>query len=74
MSPAELRGYVRARAWSEVRRQSQNLVAERNVSADFANDLMANALDRTTHAILRQPPPQPTMPLPAPHIQLRIAG
>jgi hypothetical protein len=71
---AELRGYVRARGWDVVRQQTNKLRAERNLSNEFAAELMTRALDRAAYAIVRQRPRQQTMPLPAPHVQLRIAG
>jgi hypothetical protein len=74
MSAAEFRGYARARAQNVVRQQSVKLMAERNVSADLTNTIISRALDRTAHTILRRPQRQPVMPLPAAHVQLRIAG
>jgi hypothetical protein len=74
MCAAEVRGYVRARAWSVVRQHSCELARERNVPAELVGSLVSRALDRTAHAILRQPPRQMVMPLHAPHVQLRIAG
>jgi hypothetical protein len=70
----ELRGYVRARAWSIVRQQTDKLCAERNLSADFAATLMSRAMDRTAHAVARQRPRKQVTSLPTPHVQLRIAG
>jgi hypothetical protein len=74
MPLAELRGYLRARGWSVVREQTRKLLAERNLPADLADSLMSRTLDRTAHVLARQPVRQPVMPLPAAHVQLRIAG
>jgi hypothetical protein len=74
MCLAELRGYLRARAWSVVRQQTRKLLAERNLPADLADSLMSRTLDRTAHTLVRQPIRQPVMPLPTAHVQLRIAG
>ena len=74
MTVAERRGYVRARAHRMVRVQARRVAAERGISAESFDQLIMRALDRTAQLIVRQPLRQTVMPLPAAHVQLRIAG
>jgi hypothetical protein len=74
MCSAELRGYVRARAHCIVRVQAERAAAECGVPAGSFDALVASALDRTVQLVARQPVPLPVMPLPVPHVRLRIAG
>jgi hypothetical protein len=74
MSAAELRGYVRARAFHTVRMQTRLVAREFQIPGDNLEAIELRALERTTQLVVRQPLRQPIMPLPAAHVQLRIAG
>jgi len=74
MSAAELRGYVRARAVRTVRRQAERIASERGLTAAHSEQLVHQALERTTHLVARQLMMRPLVDvtsLPAP---VRIAG
>ena len=72
MTPAELRGYVRARVHRVVRRQT--LAAVPGQSASELETLVQSALQRTTQLIVSQPQALPVTALPSVHVRLRIAG
>jgi hypothetical protein len=74
MRTAELNGYVQARAHRIVREQARNAAMQRGLPVSSFEGLVLPALQRTAQLIARQPRAQAIMPLPAPHVQLRIAG
>jgi hypothetical protein len=74
MGAAELRGYVRARARSVVRTEVEPAVAHGRVSATEADDLIAAALERTVHLVIREIQTPPVVDIPAPHVPLRSAA
>lgn len=74
MAAAELRGYIRARALSAVRGYVQQAVAERRLSPRQANDLIATALERTVHLVVRELQAPPIIAIPTPHVPLRAAA
>jgi hypothetical protein len=73
MSPAELRGYVRAYALPYVRYEAAQLVSLEWPRKAF-DELAAIALDRATHLIVTQLKLQPVAAVPVPHVRLRIAA
>ena len=73
MSPAELRGYVRAYALPFVRNEAAQLVSFEWPRRAF-NQLAAVALDQATHLVVAQLKQQPISAVPSPHVRLRIAA
>jgi hypothetical protein len=73
MSPAELRGYVRAYALPYVRNEAAQLVSLEWPRRAF-NELAAVALDQTTHLVVTQLRMHPVAAVPVPHVRLRIAA
>jgi len=74
MSVAELRGYVRARALHAVRAQTFQAVAGRRLQRTKVDDLIAAALERTLHLLIRDFLAPPVATIPTPHVRLRIAS
>lgn len=70
---AELRGYVRAHAISQVQNEARQLVGNDWPQAAF-NDLVATALELATHSLLQQLKGNLTVAVPTPHIRLRHAA
>ncbi len=54
MSVSELRGYVRARAIRSVHEQAQETTAKRGEQISLRDPLVARALERTVHLVVRQ--------------------
>ena len=73
MSPAELRGYVRAHAMPYVFDEAIQLVG-RELPKEDLHSLIAVALEQTTHLVVRQLKAHPVVAMPTPHIRLRIAA
>jgi hypothetical protein len=74
MSRAELRGYVRSHAAPFVRAEANQLVGYEWPRKDF-NEFVAAALEHATHLVVEQWKHNSTvMPMPAPHVRLRIAA
>jgi len=73
MSPAELRGYVRAYALPFVRNEAAQLVSFEWPRRAF-DQLAASALDQATHLVVSQLKLPPVAAVPAPHVRLRIAA
>ena len=73
LSPAELRGYVRAHAMPIVREEAIQLVGRELPKSDM-NALILAALEQATHLVVRQMKAHPVVAMPAPHIRLRIAA
>jgi|SRR5687768_13402115 hypothetical protein len=73
MSPAELRGYVRAHAMPFVYDEAIQLVGRELPIADL-NSLVASAVEQTSHLVARQLKAHPIVAVPTPHIRLRIAA
>jgi hypothetical protein len=74
MDAAEMRGYVRARVYSDVRRCVTQATADCRLSHVAAEDLLARALERTTQLIVRQRPARPQAAETYPPPRLRRAG
>jgi hypothetical protein len=73
MSPAELRGYVRAFALPCVREEALHLVSSEWPRKAF-DELVAAALEQTTHIVITRLKTNPVVAVPVPHIRLRIAA
>ena len=73
MSPAELRGYVRAHAMPFVWNEAIQLVGRELPKADMSALIVA-ALEQATHLVVRQLKAHPVVAMPTPHIRLRIAA
>jgi hypothetical protein len=73
MSPAELRGYVRAYALPYVHNEVAQLVSLEWPRRAF-NELAAVALDQTTHLVVTQLKTHPVSTVPVPHVRLRAAA
>jgi len=73
MSPAELRGYVRAYALPFVRYEAAQLVSLEWPRKAF-NELAAVALDQATHLVATQLKSHPVASVPMPHVRLRMAA
>jgi hypothetical protein len=73
MSPAELRGYVRAYALPCVCDEALQLVGREWPKAAF-KELVATALEQATHLVVRQIKANPIVSMPTPHVRLRIAA
>ena len=73
MSPAELRGYVRAYAFPFVHEEAAQLVSLEWPRKAFAG-LVAAALDQATHLIAMHLKSHPVSAVPVPHVRLRIAA
>jgi hypothetical protein len=73
MSPAELRGYVRAFALPCVREEALHLVSREWPRKAF-DELVAAALEQTTHIVITRLKTFTVAPVPAPHIRLRLAA
>src|SRR5688572_92998 len=54
MSAAELRGYVRARATQPVRIHAEQILALHRRQEAMLDELVARALERTVHQIVRE--------------------
>ncbi len=54
MSVSELRGYVRARAIQPVYKQAQETLAKSGEQISLRDPLVARALERTVHLVVRQ--------------------
>jgi hypothetical protein len=66
MSPAELWGYARARTTPTVRRLVRQRVAEGRLHPRVASDVLAWAVERTAHMIVRQQMMRPIAKAPLP--------
>jgi hypothetical protein len=73
MSPAELRGYVRAYAFPFVHEEVAQLVSLEWPRKAF-NALAAAALDQAVHLVAMQLKSRPVAAMPVPHVRLRIAA
>jgi hypothetical protein len=73
MSAAQLRGYVRARAWSHVSAELQDAAATGRVRRSQAIELAARALEQTVHIVVAANTAAPVIAMPMPHIGRRAA-
>ena len=64
MNVAELRGYVRARAFRPVRRLAEQIAAERGWASDLASDLLNRTLERSVQLVMRRLTAQPLVLVP----------
>jgi hypothetical protein len=74
MSAAELRGYVRARAAQPIRVHAEQILALHRRQDAMLDEVVARALERTVHQIVRQSMMQPVVNMPAAHVRLRAAA
>jgi hypothetical protein len=74
MSAAELRGYLRARAWNDVRAAVRRNVAERRGQFAQERELVTDVLERMVYLALREHFVPPVVSIPMPHVQLRAAA
>jgi hypothetical protein len=74
MSPAELRGYVRAHAWPAICAELRQFTMSKRRSQANADDLAARALEQTVHLVTRAYATAPVIVMPMPHIALRAAA
>jgi len=74
MSPAELRGYVRARATRPVRVHARQALAHHRMQDTLLDDLVQSVLERTVHLLVREFLVQPVVAMPAAHVRLRAAA
>jgi hypothetical protein len=73
LSSDELRGYVRARAMGPTRLLIHELAGARRMSIDQENQLVARALDRTVHTVIREMS-RPVVTAPPAWLPLRAAA
>jgi hypothetical protein len=73
MSPAELRGYVQAHALAVVRDEATLLVSRAWPTMAFA-ELVAAALEQTTHLVVLRLKSPPVVTVPTSHVRLRRAA
>jgi hypothetical protein len=73
MSPAELRGYLRAHTLPHVQSEARQLVGSHFPQEAFHN-LVAAALELATHTLAEQLKSTLTVSMPAPHVRLRSAA
>jgi hypothetical protein len=74
MSVAQLRGYVRAHAWSQVWDEARSAVAHGQVTKSLANELAARVLEQTVHLVTCAYLTAPVIAMPTPHIGRRAAA
>jgi hypothetical protein len=74
MSAAELRGYLRARAWNDVRAAVRRCLDERRGHSTPEAVLLADLLERTVHLAIREHLVPPVVSIPMPHVRLRAAA
>lgn len=74
MSVAQLRGYVRAHAWSQVWGETQGALINGRLKQTQANDLAARVLEQTVHLVTGAYLTAPIIAMPAPHIGRRAAA
>jgi hypothetical protein len=73
MNAAQLRGYVRARAWSQVWAKVKDAAAAGRVRRSDVNDLAARVLEQTVHITVAANSAAPVVAMPTPHIARRAA-
>ena len=73
MNAAQLRGYVRAHAWSHVWAEVQDAATTGRVRRSDVNDLAARVLEQTVHIIIAANSAAPVVAIPRPHIARRAA-
>lgn len=73
MSPAELRGYVRAHATMFIREEATQLVGREWPKQSF-DELVATALEQVMHLVVTQIKSHPVVVVPVPHVRLRLAA
>jgi hypothetical protein len=73
MPPAQLRGYVRAHALPNVHDEAFQLVG-REWPKTALKELVASALEQTTHLVVQQIKAHLIVAIPTPHVRLRIAA
>jgi hypothetical protein len=73
MNAAELRGYVRAGAWSQVWSNVQDAAATGRVRKSGVNDVAIRAFEQTVHIVIAANSAAPVIAMPLPHIARRAA-
>jgi hypothetical protein len=74
MSAAELRGYLRARAFGPVRTEVLQCVADQCATAAKRDELISAALDRIVHLAIQEHWAPPVVTIPMPHVRIRRAA
>jgi hypothetical protein len=74
MEVTELRGYVRARALPIIRGCAEQLLADQQTRTDERHEIVATALERTIHLVIRDLQSPPVVAIPAPHLPRRAAA
>jgi hypothetical protein len=73
MNAAQLRGYVRARAWSHASAEVQDATARGQVRPSEADDLSTQVLEQLVHFVIVATTTAPVIAMPLPHIGRRAA-
>jgi hypothetical protein len=74
MCPAELRGYLGARALQPVRDQTRQLLARYSLQDSMFDDVVRRALERTVHLLVCESAVPPVVNVPAAHVSQRAAA
>ena len=74
MAPAELRGYVKARATAPLLVHVQRLVTQRRLSEHCGAELMEQLTERVTQSIVRDTSQSPIVSLPFSALPMRAAA
>ena len=74
MGPAELRGYIRARAVRPVRCEAQQICTRYLLPDSSLNDVVHRALERTVHLLVCEAAAPPVVRMPAAHVRQRAAA
>lgn len=73
MNAAQLRGYVRARAWPHVSAEIQDAAATGQVRQSQINEFAARVLEQAVHIATAVNTAAPVIAIPMPHIGRRAA-
>ena len=74
MSVAELRGYVRAHAWSAISTEVRRFAPKQQLAKMEIDDLTSRALEQTVHFVTSAYVAAPVISMPTPHIGVRVAA
>ena len=74
MGPAELRGYVRARASRPVREVARQILEHHHLQDTLLDELVLRAVERTVHLVVREQMVQPVITIPPAHVRRRAAA
>ena len=73
MNTAQLRGYIRAHAWSLVWSEAQDAAIRHRIRQNETHEIVSRALEQVIYNITSSFTSAPTVAMPAPHIGRRAA-